>query len=288
MPKPSPRRIRKSSVSRNSSETFEERAHRVARFFEQLDTLHKNWEHVRQHGRNPQSYFPGGERFNYHNQSRVLSDFIETHALLEMVSKGKLSKKKILQLGASTGVYARFLQQHYGAMAVPIDVDFDALHIGRTRGAQYPVHASAVNSAVKGNPEWVKSKSGILIPNTIITGLPFRTNSFDYIVCDHFLFSGYSKDYIPPGFEEHKESISRSEDTLTELNRIMKRGGRVVITRTHAHEIPELSRYQLLFRIHGFEVEHAYHHLLGSNLHERGPSFMVLRKVSSVQTVRRK
>lgn len=272
---------------RQPPESFEARALRIAHIFEKVDHEHQNWMHVRG-VREHQLYRPGVTRNTAYNHARVLGDFVETHALLEMVSRGRLAGKHILQLGASTGVYARYLQQHCGAKAVPIDIDYDALHTGKSRGVRHGVQGSAIKQERMGTPDWVLSKKGVLVPNRITVGLPFRTNSFDFVVCDHFLFASYDKAYTPPGFEEHENSISRSEDNLTELNRVIRRGGRVITTSMHGNDLPDLVKYQKHFRIHGFQVEHVFTERLNPQLHLTAPTLMVMRKIGSAAPRKRK
>ncbi|MBI5553988.1 MAG: methyltransferase domain-containing protein, partial [Candidatus Diapherotrites archaeon] len=95
--------------------------------------------------------------------ARRLVDYVPAYEGLSR-HLGSLKGKKVLHVGASTGIFARFLESK-GAHAVALDLDADATAISKKIGVR-TVRADALE-------------------------LPFRANSFDCFVSDHFLFSGY-------------------------------------------------------------------------------------------------
>ncbi|HZX20135.1 MAG TPA: methyltransferase domain-containing protein [archaeon] len=209
---------------------------------------------------------------------RVVEHYATAHAILEHVAKQNLKGKKILHLAASTGVYVKFLETECGANAIAIDIDSISLTDAKTRGVK-SVRGDAIPR--KELDEFKLLPSGVWVPKKpfVVNHLPFKDNSFDFVISDHFLFSNYNRD-IPtePGFEIEKGSIARSEDSLTELNRILIRGGVVLVSQTHLAETPGLREYVQGFKKSGFNLEKAYD--IDLNRQKSGiPYYFVLRKI---------
>lgn len=255
----------------------------ITRFQEALSALdkaddeHGNWEHAHRHLIGHEHQRVRGDRYVGHDNARVLTDFTELHMLLGEASKGKLKGKRILQLGAANGIYSRFLQEKCGAKAVPLDINWNSLLEATHRKTRNAVQANAIRQE-HATGKFTLSKGGVLFPEKVTHHLPFRSRVFDYVVCDHFLFSNYHKGFNYPGFEEHDGSIERSEETLRELNRVLKMGGRAIIATTHA-DIIDFQKYQPRFRIHGLMVERAYD---GNAFYysTRERTHLILRKVA--------
>jgi ubiquinone/menaquinone biosynthesis C-methylase UbiE len=194
------------------------------------------------------------------SHARVGMHYIETHAVLDFVSHGLLRGKKIVHLGASTGVYAQYLQQYHEAKAIALDRHALALKQAKERGVKKVIRADALG--------------GISVPH-----LPFKDASLDYAVSEHFLFSNYHKGlWKDPGFEKFDGSIERSEQTLREINRVLKPGGKLIVAETNNIEIPALAKYKKGFKISGFVVEDAFSLRLKRRLGRHAPVYFVLRK----------
>ena len=220
-------------------------------WFKRLDVFFKNWHHAAVNG-SLAEYYEKKESIGYHgtnrsvSRMRVLYDFGATHTLLYTLTHGNVRGKRILQLGGSAGVYAHYLQRK-GAQAVSIDIDHGALEYAKKRGVRMNVRGSGVTPTVA----WKRRKDGSEEMHYTINRLPFRSRSFDFIVSDHFLFSNYLvRDRSQPGFELGSGDSVVSETTLLELNRILKKGGRVIVTTMHPDNLPQLKKYVEVFKIH--------------------------------------
>lgn len=76
-----------------------------------------------------------------------------------------LKGKTLLHLASSTGIFTKFLQDK-GMMAIPFDIHPDAMQIAKRLGNRTPVRGDALQ-------------------------LPFKDNSFDFVVSDMFILSNY-------------------------------------------------------------------------------------------------
>ena len=204
------------------------------------------------------------------------------HSILEHIADGNLVGKHILHVGSCNGAYAKFLQADCKAKAVALDLNSTLTKDSRKRGVR-TVRGDAIPKKEEGGFE---QKPGSLCwtlkEPRLVTHLPFRDKSFEFVVSEHFLFSNFHKDSkVDPGFEKHKGSLERSEDALLELNRILKKNGRVLVSRTHAMEVPDLQKYVKGFRIAGFELEVAYGYRL-NEIYSGEPYTFVLKKVKDV------
>lgn len=223
-----------------------------------------------------------GGTVSQNSKMRILVDYSPIHTLLQVLSRGKLAESNILHLAASTGVYVKFLQDEEHAHAVALDIDRHSLKFSKERGVKRNVAAEGVHHKIKTGYA-AQPGGSIVVPEYKQVHLPFREKSFDFIVSDHFLFSNYHTEYTEEagGFEYHKGSIEKSEDTLKELNRVLRKNGRVIIGRTHLEETPDLIKYQRRFLIHGFIVEAAYDEVL-KPAKGNYPRIFVLRKVRDI------
>ena len=216
------------------------------------------------------------------SNARDLEHYINLHTIMLYASKGKLQGKKVLHIAASTGVYARFLQDFYNSRAFALDINTPALKDAWSRGTRNLVAGSAIpeRKYSENADEFEQRPSGLWVPKIKSTFLPFRDKSFDYLVSDHFLFADFHKEYAnEKGFEERPGSMSKSEESLKEFNRILKMNGRIVVGHAHARDLPELQKYVEGFRINGFVVESSI--TPEGYFPEKGecPAFFVLRKV---------
>jgi len=133
--------------------------------------------------------------------NRALIDYMPWHKIVAKEMK-KLEGMTIVHLGASTGIYTRFLQDK-GANATALDVTHDAAEISKAIGNRRPVRANARQ-------------------------LPFREGSLDAIISDHFLFSGYLD------LEENILASSHvSIDILGGLSKLLRPGGKIFMNRAH-------------------------------------------------------
>lgn len=137
-------------------------------------------------GITPESY---QDRFS--DFGRKLSDYSRIVNFLKKRMKN-LNGKKILHIGASTGILIRHLDEAHHTQGISMD------------SAQL---ASSISKEI-GNPRTVQGRA---------QELPFRKNSLDCIVSNHFLYANY----IP---------IRAQENTiLEEANKTLKKGGYLII-----------------------------------------------------------
>ena len=142
---------------------------------------------------------------------RTLVHYAPIHRLLEKFSRGNFRGKTILHLGASTGLYTMFLQEK-GARAIALDINQAANEIAKRIGNR---------NIVRANAQLSKSLKE-LAPRF----LPFKSNSMNAVVSDHFLFSGYTEvDDIKGRSIDHSTSLL----VMVELYRILKPGGIAVL-----------------------------------------------------------
>lgn len=220
-------------------------------------------------------------QFKVNPMMRTPDEYAATHGMLNLVSGGRLRGKKILHLGASNGVYAKYLQNKIGATAIALDINPVFLRKAKKRGTMHTIVASGVHSEHK---YFVQKRSGLFAPKIKSTGLPFKTQSLDYIVSEHFLFADFHKELsAEPGFEERPGSIKKSEDALKEYNRILKKGGQIIISFTHQHALPDLKKYRVGFRKSGFLVEHAWDMNFQTVPSKTTGFFLVLRKIANLK-----
>lgn len=198
----------------------------------------------------------GIDKKNYGNSlMRIAKNYSQLHSTLDLVSGGDLQGKNILHIGASTGVYAHFLQEYYGAKAIALDIDSVALKQASERGVKNVLNASAIP---KSRRKFVQTKRGL----KVVKGksvLPIPTASMDFIVSDNFLFSNFHKGFATPGFEEREGSFRMSEKALFELNRVMKKGGKLVVGSVHGDALDRgIQKYKAGYKKHGFVVEKVF------------------------------
>jgi ubiquinone/menaquinone biosynthesis C-methylase UbiE len=129
-----------------------------------------------------------------------LEYYVPIHEILLHHSGGSIKGKKILHFGASSGIYARFLQDK-GAKAIAMDISNTATKIARKIGNKRVLRADART-----------------IRNNSKQSLPFKDESIDFFVSDRFLFSNY------PEIEDAR-SNTQSNSILKELHRVLKPRG---------------------------------------------------------------
>ncbi|MFH1390860.1 MAG: class I SAM-dependent methyltransferase [Candidatus Diapherotrites archaeon] len=214
----------------------------------------------------------------YNSRMRIMEHYDVTHSILEHVSKNVLKGKNILHLAASTGVYAKFLQNECGAKAIALDIDTIALRDAKKRGVQSVIKATAVPHVEK--REFVMDgKSCVLSNPKAVEHLPFSDKSMDYIVSENFLFSAFISGE-DRGFEVGGGSSVRSEETLVELNRVLKNGGKLIITHAHSKDAPDVRDFVPGFQIYGFRVTEAFDENLKHIKNNQWPKHFVLEKVA--------
>jgi len=124
---------------------------------------------------------------------------------------GFFKNKKILQIGASTGIFMRMLQE-VGAKAIPLDIS--------ERATKYSKDLGNVNT-VRGE----------------IKFLPFKSNSMDAIVSDHFLSANYA--------------LVKDVYAIKKIHRVLKPGGYLFLERAHNTSWSNLKEQYLE---QGFEI----------------------------------
>jgi SAM-dependent methyltransferase len=127
----------------------------------------------------------------YHDLGRTLPYYAEIHEALSRNAGGikKLKGKKVLHLAASTGIYTKYLQS-LGINAISLDIDKLAVKKATETGTKKIILADAKK-------------------------LPFKENSIDFFISDHFLLS----DYLVLELERGSKKV------LTELSRVLKKNG---------------------------------------------------------------
>ena len=178
----------------------------------------------------------------YDDFGRTLPYYARIHSILLRYA-GKLKGKKLIHLGGSTGLYAKFLQDQ-GIKAVSFDIGQHASSIARRVGNKLVVRGYAMSWPDKRRQE---------------KHLPFKDNAFDCFVSDHFLLAGFT---VNP------------ETLLPEIQRILKPRGIGVIYRID----PDDGKFfaQLLQK-HGFKVL-AHRQLPEKYNLERNYYWMVVQK----------
>ncbi|MFA6268364.1 MAG: hypothetical protein WC652_00980 [archaeon] len=222
-----------------------------------------------------------GENLNFHRARvrmgvRHLKDFAPSNALLEHAFKGELEGKRILHLGGAFGQYGKFLEDHYKAKVVTLDMSSKALKLRASRGVKNLVQGDAVPERI---PVWNAQQRKKLNKGHHI---PFRKNSFDCILSENFLFSDYHKYFdLDPGFEEQRHSMKRSQEALGEYNAVLKSGGKLIINSMHPVALMgQLKKFVPGFKIAGFVVEEVYS---PREYMKYGPRRMILRKIADVE-----
>jgi len=149
--------------------------------------------------------------WNYADCGRRLKDYAPVKKVL-LERFGSLEGKRILHLGSSTGVLTKHLQ-NLQAVAVGFDISKNALKIAK----------SVKNKSMVGGNAALSARAG--------KHLPFKDNSFDCFVSDHFLLSDYFsfEHEFPDYSRQHSISIGGSVKALEDLHRILKPGGIGVI-----------------------------------------------------------
>jgi SAM-dependent methyltransferase len=238
---PNPNSMRKAAQHRRSFDSIRKRAERL---LEHADKRFGNIDRAKKHARNPMEHImfdSQGHQLYENSNMRVARNYAPTQLILDVASSGELRGKKILHIGASTGVYAHFLQEYYHADAIALDRNEKALEDAKHRGVKNVVAASAIPERRR---VFTSTRRGLKI-GTVRTRMPIPTASMDFVVSEHFLFSNFHPQYEPPGFEERKGSFKKSENAMRELNRVLKVGGKAVITHMHGSELPRLEKYKV-------------------------------------------
>lgn len=128
---------------------------------------------------------------------------------LKAIFPNGIKGKKILHIGASTGIFVNYLEKQ-GAVSVALDKNPNYLKAGKEAGLVNAVRAGA---AVK--PGATPRKRSFL---------PFGDESLDAVLSDHFIASNYG-------------AISTSEPALVkEIARILKPGGCLILESAWMHE----------------------------------------------------
>jgi len=177
----------------------------------------------------------------------ILLHYMAIHSVLIGVSEGNLRNKNILHMGAATGVYTKFLQKFYHSQTIGIDTDLHFLKNAISRTAKGMFRGNVIPSKVK----VTHPKKG-----SVVNHIPIKSGSMDYVLSQHFLFANYDK--VAGGFEKAKNSTRVSEETLKEIRRILKQGGRLIVTEAHADELKQLRKFNIGYEINGFVVEIAH------------------------------
>lgn len=167
-----------------------------------------------------------------HDFGRTLSYYSSIYELFRSFAPGNTLKgKTFLHVGSSVGLFTEFLQST-GAKAIPLDPNFVANRLSRKIGNKRTVRGAAQH-------------------------LPFRGDSVDFVLSDHFLMARY------PSLRHLEMRV------LREVHRILRPNGLFVIS---LFELPEPEVRRLVTN-HGFSVERVYDEF------EDAPSpIMVLKK----------
>lgn len=184
---------------------------------------------------------------NYENPKlEILMHYGQIHTVLLDVSRGKLRNQNILQIGAGTGVYTKFLKEYYNSRTIGIDISLNFLKNAINRGARV-LRGSVIPSKVKvKHPE----------KGSVVNHIPIKSGSMDYVLSQHFLFANYSKKI--GGIEDAENSTRVSEETLKEIRRVLKPGGRLIVTEAHPDKLEALRKFKPGQKINGFVVERGY------------------------------
>jgi ubiquinone/menaquinone biosynthesis C-methylase UbiE len=237
--------------------TLESACKRAEKLLTHADKRFGNIARAKRHATNPLEYTlfdSQGHKFYENSNMRVAKNYIETQTVLDIASGGELKGKKVLHIGASTGVYAHFLQEYYQADAIALDRNEKALDDAKQRGVKTVVAASAIPETRR---IFSQTRRGLKI-GTIRSRMPIPTGSMDFVISENFLFSNFHKQYATPGFEERNGSIRKSETALRELNRVLRVGGKAIVTHVHGTELPNMQKYKKGYVKHGFIVEEVY------------------------------
>lgn len=152
---------------------------------------------------------------------RSLPYYAPFYRMLLAHSHKKIKGKRLLHIGSSTGLFTRFLQDK-GVKSVALDLDAVASKTAKKIGNKQVVRAMATieNQA---------QKDIFSIPS--VPFLPFKSESFDFLISDHFLFSALPGigDLSNKNPKSQKQKVAGSMRLLKEIHRILKRGGLVVV-----------------------------------------------------------
>lgn len=173
------------------------------------------------------------------NFGRAVNYYLPIHKLLHQFL-GDVEGKTILHLAGSTGVLAKILQDE-GATSINFDLDKDATEISRAVG----------------NERVVRGQAGIQQ-----LFLPFKDNSIDCFVSDHFLYSNYAR------LGEYRSLVTLGSDVIfRQLHRILRPGGVGLIYGINDKLIPNDAH----FIMSNFEV-------ISANIPSDPAGFVVLKK----------
>lgn len=136
------------------------------------------------------------EIFPMADGARQLKNYVRVHKKLIDILKGNLKGKKITHLAAGNGQYMHFLRTKYGAKTTAIEPNKKIIKTSKSKGIK---------------PNFKKRYAD---------KTKLKSNSQDVVISDHFMFSGY--DYI------------RDYPELKEANRILRRGGILILERAYA------------------------------------------------------
>ena len=264
----------------NQADEVHKNRERAQKWFDQNVCVHENIRRA-MHGEN--------------SNARIASYYTHAHAILDYLYRGNLQNKRILHLGGATGAYAHFLQDFCKADSVALDLNKAAIEDAKSRGIK-AIHANAIPQRVHGDPVPLAKRTGVWVPQEKRTQLQFKDNHFDIIFSDHFLFANYSREVKGdiPGFELHKSSMHESEQALAEYNRVLRTGGRLIVTAAEPKTVKGLAKFRRFYKTRGFVVEHIFDDVIELrdaqpldpayvkefyHNEKRGPHFFVLRKI---------
>ncbi|HIH33256.1 MAG: class I SAM-dependent methyltransferase [Candidatus Diapherotrites archaeon] len=166
---------------------------------------------------------------------------------------GSVKDKTILHFGSSTGVLTKHLQNRR-AIAIGLDTSPEALDIAKLAKNKRLVKATA---KLRGSAHKY---------------LPFRDNSIDCIVSDHFLYSDYAElEGRSASGDNFPSRVLNSNLAMAEVFRVLKPNGIIVL-----HDFVVWPGFEF-----GVGQESSFKHFtdkLGFEILEAGDDIIVLRK----------